>query len=77
MNTVMTTFLLLVGMTIGLIKTVPDVPVAKLVLALGALGVVLPVLLYPFTYTLWLALDLTVHPLTDTEAAEADLAAAR
>ncbi|HRE00466.1 MAG TPA: DUF983 domain-containing protein, partial [Ilumatobacteraceae bacterium] len=73
-NTIFTFGTLVVGMTIGLIVTSPDVPVLGLVLALCGIGVVLPVLIYPFTYTLWLALELSVHPPDKAELAQADLA---
>lgn len=77
MNTVITMFTLIVGMAIGLIATIPDVPVAKLIIGLGAVGIAVPVLIYPFTYTLWLAIDLSVHPPDKAELAQADVAVSR
>jgi uncharacterized protein (DUF983 family) len=77
MNTVLTTFTLVVAMAVALVLTVPDVPVAKLIIALGAVAVLMPIIVYPFTYTLWLALDLSVHPPDKAELAQADLAVTR
>lgn len=60
-------------MAVGFVATAPDIPVLPLMLAIGAVGVVVPVVAYPFSYTLWLAFDLAVHP---PEAAELRAAAA-
>jgi uncharacterized protein (DUF983 family) len=70
MNTIVTFGALTLAMVIGFVVTYPDVPVLPFVLALMAVGVVLPVLIYPFTYTLWLAFDLTVKPPEEAELAE-------
>lgn len=72
-NTVLTFGLLAAAMTIGFILTVPDVPVQPLVLALFGVAIVVPVVAYPWTYTIWLAFDLAVHP---PDRAELDDAAA-
>ena len=53
---------LVVAMTIGLILTLPDVEVLPLLLILGAGAIVLPILLYPISWTLWQAVDLTMRP---------------
>ena len=44
------------------IATSPDIPVLEMILGLGAVAVVLPVLVYPMSYTLWQAVDLAMHP---------------
>jgi hypothetical protein len=46
--------------------------VLPFVLGLAVVAVVVPIVIYPFTYTMWLAFDLAVHP---PEAAEIDEAA--
>lgn len=74
MNTIVTFGLLTVMMTVGFIMTSPDIPVLPFVLALGATALVVPILIYPFTYTMWLAFDLAVHPLDEVEALEAAVA---
>jgi uncharacterized protein (DUF983 family) len=42
-----------------------------------AVAVVLPLAFYPFSRTLWLAIDLAMRPLTEAEAADAEAAAPR
>jgi uncharacterized protein (DUF983 family) len=75
MNTIVTFGALTIAMVVGFVRTSPDIPVLPFVLALGAVAVVVPVVIYPFTYTMWLAFDLAVHPPDAAELAEA--AAAR
>jgi hypothetical protein len=53
---------LIVGAAVGIIVTSPDIPVVPLVVALGLVAIALPILLYPVSYTLWQAVDLTMHP---------------
>ena len=53
---------LIVGLAIGMIATSPDIPVLPLVLSLGAVAVVLPVVVYPVSYTTWQAVDLAMRP---------------
>jgi len=77
MNTVVTTATLVLAMAISLVITVPDVPVRTLVVVLGIVAVVMPIIVYPFTYTLWLAVELTVNPPDKAELAQADLAVAK
>jgi hypothetical protein len=76
MNTIITFGALTIFMIIGFVMTVPDVPVLRFVLGLMAVGVLMPILIYPFTYTMWLALDLTVHPPDENELAAARAACA-
>lgn len=75
-NTIFTFGALSLFMVVGFIMTVPDVPVFPFVIGLMAVGVLMPIIIYPFTYTIWLAIDLTVHPPDEAELAEADEAAA-
>ena len=77
MNTVVTSVTLVLAMAISLVITVPDVPVRTLVVVLGIVAVVMPIIVYPFTYTLWLAVELTVNPPDKAELAQADLAVAK
>jgi hypothetical protein len=69
MNTFATFIMLTVFMVIGFVRTSPDIPVLPFVLGLAVVAVVVPIVIYPFTYTMWLAFDLAVHP---PEAAEID-----
>ncbi len=70
LNIIVTFIVLIVGMSVSIGLTLPDIPVARLVVSLVAIGVVVPLLLYPFSYTVWLAGDLAVHPPDDRELAE-------
>jgi hypothetical protein len=74
MNTIVTFGALTVAMAVGFVVTFPDVPVVPLVLALMVVAVVLPVLIYPFTYTMWFAFELAVHPPEEKELAAAKAA---
>ena len=76
MNTIITFGALTISMIVGFVMTVPDVPVLNFVVGLMIVGVLMPILVYPFTYTMWLALDLTVHPPDAKELAAAEAACA-
>jgi len=69
-NTILTFMTLTVGMAIGFIVTYPDIPVVRLVLSLIGVAVLMPVLIYPLTFTIWLAVDLAVHRPDAAELAE-------
>ncbi len=53
---------LIVAMTVMLAITWPDIAAVPMVIVLGVAGVVLPVVLYPVSYTLWQAIDLALRP---------------
>jgi uncharacterized protein (DUF983 family) len=55
---------LIVAVGIGVVATLPDVAVLPLLLILGAGAIVLPILVYPVSYTLWQAVDLAMRPPT-------------
>jgi uncharacterized protein (DUF983 family) len=61
-NTIITFGLLVVGTTVAVIVTSPDIAVAEIVVGLVVAAVVVPMLIYPMTYTLWQALDLAMRP---------------
>ncbi len=75
-NTIVTFGALAIAMTVGIVLTAPDIPVFQLVLGLFAVALVMPVVIYPFTYTIWLAFDLAVHPPERAELDEAMAAVA-
>lgn len=62
MNVIMTCGLIVVGATIGMILTAPDFAVVEIMIGLVVGALVLPVVLYPVTYTLWQAIDLAMRP---------------
>ena len=55
---------LIVGLVVGVVATSPEIAVVPLVLVLGALAIVLPIVLYPVSHTLWQAVDLAMRPPT-------------
>ncbi|MEZ5247808.1 MAG: DUF983 domain-containing protein [Ilumatobacteraceae bacterium] len=54
-NTIITFASIAIAMGVGFGVWGTDVPVLRFVLILGAVAVVMPLLIYPLTYTLWLA----------------------
>jgi uncharacterized protein (DUF983 family) len=71
MNTIVTFGLLAAVIVTGLIAWYPDVPVAPLMVAALAVAIVVPVVFYPFSSTLWAAVDLAMHPLDAAAVADA------
>ena len=61
-NTVVCFGVLVIGVGIGIVATAPEVAVTPLVLILGVGAIVLPVVVYPVSYTLWQAIDLAMRP---------------
>lgn len=62
MNVILTCGLIVVGATIGMILTAPDFAVLPIVVGLVVGALLVPVVLYPVTYTLWQAVDLAMRP---------------
>lgn len=54
--------LLIVGVTVGVIATSPEIPVLELIVGFGIAAIVLPVIVYPISYTTWQAVDLAMRP---------------
>ena len=51
------------------IATAPDVEWGPLLLVGGVMNVIFPIFFYPFSKTVWMAIDLYVHPLDAVERA--------
>lgn len=49
------------------LATVPDIPVTPLMVALAAVGLLVPILIFPITHTIWSACDLTMNRLDPGE----------
>ena len=62
--------LLIVAMVVGIVVTAPDIAVVPLVVGLGVVGLIGPVITYPFGYTVWMAIDLAVRRPTPEELAD-------
>ncbi len=55
---------LMIALGVVIALTWPDVAAVPLFVVLGIGGVVLPIVLYPVSYTLWQALDLAMRPVS-------------
>jgi len=53
---------LIVALGIVAVATWPDFDVARLLVTLGLGAILLPILLYPTSYTLWQAVDILMRP---------------
>ena len=63
MNTIVSFGILAVTLVAGLIVTYPDIPLVPLAGTCVAVAVVVPIVFYPFSKTLWNAIDLAMRPL--------------
>jgi uncharacterized protein (DUF983 family) len=61
-TTIVTFGAVVIGVGAGLILTAPNFAVTQIIVGLVAVAVVLPVLIYPSSYTIWQALDLAMRP---------------
>ncbi len=67
------TFGLIFGVLVVMtVITYPELPVAPLVAVLLVIAVVVPLVIHPISYTLWLAIDLAMRPPSAAELADAD-----
>ena len=73
-NIVVTLGVFLVLMVVGFIVTWPDPPLVPLIVGALVLNLVFPVVFYPFSKTIWAAVDLGMRPLDAQELAEANAA---
>jgi uncharacterized protein (DUF983 family) len=71
MNIMMTGGSLLSVMAIGVIATYPEVPTWPLIAIVGSVALIVGVGGYPTSYTVWLAIDLRLRPLDESEVADA------
>lgn len=60
---------------VGIALTLPDPPTVELTLGGMAIGIIVPVLFYPFSRTFWSAIDLWMKPLEPSEIASAKASA--
>ena len=58
LNVIVTFFTLAVVMIVSFVATAPDFPVNTLLAVCLGTAILVPLVVYPFTYTLWLAFDL-------------------
>ena len=57
-----TQFFLIAFITVGIALTTPHSPALKLVLGGVAESIVVPILFFPFSRTIWAAFDIAMHP---------------
>lgn len=69
MNTIVSFGALLAATIVGLVVTFPDFPVGPLIATNVAVAVIVPLIFYPFSRTMWSAIDLAMRP---AEAHEVD-----
>jgi hypothetical protein len=74
MNTILTFGAILIVLVVGMVVTYPEIATVPIMAGCAAVAVVVPIVAYPFTHTVWAAVDLAMHPLD--AAAVADAAAA-
>jgi hypothetical protein len=55
---------LIVGLGLMVAITWPEVAVGPMFVVLGAGALILPIVLYPVSYTLWQAVDIAMRPVT-------------
>ena len=67
MNTVISFGALLVTVVAGVVATAPDINVVPLVVASCAVAVLAPLVVFPFSRTIWSAIDLAMRPLEPGE----------
>lgn len=73
MNIILTGGSLLFVMAIGVIVTYPDIPTWPLIAVVGSVALLVGIGGYPMSYTIWLAVDLTMNHLNEDELADAAL----
>ena len=57
----------LVAFLITILATAPEVPWAPLLILAGVMNVIVPILFYPYSKTVWMAVDLYFHPIETSE----------
>ena len=71
MNIIMTGGSLLFVMAIGVVATYPEIPTWPLVSIVGSVALIVGIGGFPTSYTVWLAIDLRLRPLDESEVADA------
>ncbi len=64
MAAILTLGTLIVALAVTLAITWPVVPVVPMLAALVPVAIILPIVLYPVSYTAWQALDIAMRPVT-------------
>lgn len=75
-NVILTLGSILITVVVGFIVTMPDIAVLPILLVALGMGLLIPLLVYPYTQTLWMAVDLLMRAPDDDELADWALASA-
>src|SRR5690606_4317831 len=67
MNTIVTFTAVFLTLIVGFAVTYPDVPGVRLFVCAVAVAGLVPLVFFPFSKTLWLAIDLMMRPLEPDE----------
>jgi uncharacterized protein (DUF983 family) len=67
MNTIVSFGALFVAVVAGFVITYPDTPLVPLMAIVTAVGILVPLLFFPFSKTLWSAIDLAMRPLEPSD----------
>ncbi len=70
-NVIVSMGIIIVAASITVVLTTPDIPVLEIVIGLIVAGLILPIFVYPISYTLWQALDLKMRPPSPGDFVEA------
>jgi uncharacterized protein (DUF983 family) len=70
-NTIVTFGLLALVLLVGSILSYPDIAVVPILITALAVAILVPIVFYPFSYTIWAAVDLAMRPLDRAEQADA------
>lgn len=69
-NTVVSIIVIFVVGIAGFILTFPDLPLAPLVTSVTLVAAIFPIVFYPFSKTVWTAIDLRMRPPSSSELNE-------
>jgi hypothetical protein len=70
-NTVLTSAAVVAALVVGIVLSYPEIAVVPILLVCLAVAVVLPIVLFPVTHTVWAAVELAMRPLAPAEEADA------
>lgn len=70
LNIILTELVFAVFLVTAMVVTWPDPPLVPLLLASLLINAIMPFVFYPITKTLWVAVDLAIHPLEPNELEE-------
>ena len=69
-NTIVTELIFAAVLVTVIVWTWPDIPTRPLLIAALVLNGIVPFVFYPFSKTIWVAIDLAIHPLEEREQHE-------